>query len=112
MAEADPRFPFALRQLALRLKGCVKRIRATLFADWPIPALAGRSRGELAKRSGTNLQTIKHFETASSDPKLSTLLKWRRALIAQGVEFLDPDPYSPGSGPGVRLRGVPPKGRR
>jgi transcriptional regulator with XRE-family HTH domain len=74
-------------------------------------ALAGWSRHELAKRSGTNLETIKNFESGTSDPKLSTLHKWRRALASANVEFLDPDPFSPGSGPGVRLRDMP-KGKR
>ena len=74
-------------------------------------ALVDWSRDELAKRSGTNLETVKNFETRGSDPKLSTIYKWRKALADAGVEFLDPDPFSPGSGPGVRLRETP-RGKR
>jgi transcriptional regulator with XRE-family HTH domain len=59
------------------------------------------SRAELAKRSGTAPETIQAFEIGASDPKLSTLRKWRLALQKAGVEFIDPDADK---GPGVRLR--------
>jgi transcriptional regulator with XRE-family HTH domain len=58
------------------------------------------SRAELAKRSGTAPETIQAFEIGASDPKLSTLRKWRLALQRAGVEFIDPDA---GKGAGVRL---------
>jgi hypothetical protein len=45
--------------------------------------------------------TVKGFERGGSDPKLSTLHKWRRALEAAGVMFIDPDEKN---GPGVRLK--------
>ena len=73
-------------------------------------ALLGWSRAELAKRSNTSAETIKNFEKDGSDPKTSTVQRWRTALVQAGVEFLDPDVYTPGTGPGVRIR-VPPKGQ-
>jgi hypothetical protein len=48
--------------------------------------------------------TIRNFEHGISDSKLSTLHKWRRALEAAGVEFIDPDAKSDEGGAGVRLR--------
>jgi hypothetical protein len=48
--------------------------------------------------------TLRNFEHGTSDPKLSTLHKWRRALEAAGVEFIDPDAKSDEGGAGVRLR--------
>jgi transcriptional regulator with XRE-family HTH domain len=60
------------------------------------------SRAELAKRSSTAPETIQAFEIGASDPKLSTLRKWRLALQRAGVAFIDPDDAD---GPGVRLRG-------
>jgi transcriptional regulator with XRE-family HTH domain len=70
-------------------------------------ALVGWTRDDLAERSGVFANTIKNFESGTSDPKLSTLHKWRRALEAAGVMFIDPDDQN---GPGVRLRGA--KGKR
>jgi len=64
-------------------------------------ALVGWSRDTLAKRSGTSAPTIQAFEALGSDPKLSTLNKWYRALEGAGVEFIDDDAEH---GPGVRLR--------
>jgi transcriptional regulator with XRE-family HTH domain len=58
----------------------------------------------LAKKSGVFANTIKNFESGISDPKLSTLSKWRRALEAAGVEFIDDGAKSDEGGPGVRLR--------
>jgi hypothetical protein len=54
--------------------------------------------------------TVKGFERDGTDPKLSTLHKWRRALEAAGIEFIDPGARSDDGGPGVRLRGT--KGKR
>jgi transcriptional regulator with XRE-family HTH domain len=63
-------------------------------------ALIDWSRDDLAKKSGVSANTVKGFERGGSDPKLSTLHKWRRALEAAGVQFLD---EGPDAGPGVRL---------
>jgi transcriptional regulator with XRE-family HTH domain len=65
---------------------------------------------DLAKKSGVFSNTIRNFEHGVSDPKLSTLHKWRRALEAAGVEFIDPDAKSDEGGAGVRLRVA--KGKR
>ena len=70
-------------------------------------SLVGWTRDDLAGRSGVFANTIKNFESGTSDPKLSTLHKWRRALEAAGVMFIDPDDQN---GTGVRLRGA--KGKR
>lgn len=64
-------------------------------------ALVGWSRDVLADKSGTAAETIQGFESRGSDPKLGTAQKWRRALEAAGVKFLDADDQD---GPGVRLR--------
>jgi transcriptional regulator with XRE-family HTH domain len=65
-------------------------------------ALLGWSREDLAAKSGLGAETVKNFELRGSDPKLGTVQKWRRALEAAGVQFIDADEMS---GPGVRLRG-------
>lgn len=64
-------------------------------------ALVGWSRETLAEKSGTAAQTVQGFEALGTDPKLSTLNKWYRALEGAGVEFIDDDAER---GPGVRLR--------
>jgi predicted transcriptional regulator len=64
-------------------------------------ALVGWSRDALAKKSGVPAITTKQFENGDTDPRLSTLHKWRRALEAAGVMFIDPDDQH---GSGVRLR--------
>jgi transcriptional regulator with XRE-family HTH domain len=64
-------------------------------------ALLDWSRQELAERSGTSAETVQAFEARDSDPKLSTLNKWKRALEQAGVELQDEDEHG---GPGVRLR--------
>jgi transcriptional regulator with XRE-family HTH domain len=69
-------------------------------------ALAGWSREELAERSNTAAETVKRFEFRGSDPKRSTMLKWKRALEQAGVELLDP---ADGRGEGVRFKNA--KGR-
>jgi transcriptional regulator with XRE-family HTH domain len=63
--------------------------------------LLGWSREELGAKSGTGAETIKNFEFRGSDPKLGTVQKWRRALEAAGVKFIEADDQD---GPGVRLR--------
>lgn len=72
-------------------------------------ALVGWSRDTLADKSGTSAPTIQAFEALGSDPKLSTLNKWYRALAAAGVEFIDEDAER---GPGVRLQKGKPTSKR
>jgi transcriptional regulator with XRE-family HTH domain len=70
-------------------------------------ALLGWSRQDLANKSGTAAETVQGFESRGSDPKLSTLNKWHRALELAGVVFIDPNPMGGDElGPGVRLRGA------
>lgn len=64
-------------------------------------ALIGWSREDLATQSGVGANTTKDFEINGSDPKLGTVLKWRRALETAGVEFID---ETATGGPGVRLK--------
>jgi transcriptional regulator with XRE-family HTH domain len=64
-------------------------------------ALVGWSRDVLAEKSGTAAEIIQGFESRGSDPKLGTVHRWRRALEAAGVKFIDADDQD---GPGVRLR--------
>jgi transcriptional regulator with XRE-family HTH domain len=71
-------------------------------------ALVSWSRDALGEKSGTSPETVTGFETRGSDPKRSTMLKWRRALEAAGVEFLDFT--DEGKGEGVRFKSA--KGRR
>ena len=68
-------------------------------------ALLGWSREKLAEKSGTAIETIQWFEARGSDPKLSTLNSWRRALELGGVMFIDVEAGDP-FGPGVRIRSV------
>lgn len=67
-------------------------------------ALVGWSREALAKKSGVPAITTKQFENGDTDPRLSTLHKWRRALEDAGVIFIDPNARSDEGGAGVRLR--------
>jgi transcriptional regulator with XRE-family HTH domain len=66
--------------LAPRAAACKPRpaIRRCLV-DW--------SRENLAQASGVAHNTIKDFESGKSDPKQSTLLKWKRVLEVAGVRF-------------------------
>lgn len=64
-------------------------------------ALVDWSRDDLADKSGVSPNTVWGFEQGRSDPKLSTLNKWRRTLEAAGVEFIDEDEHK---GAGVRLQ--------
>jgi transcriptional regulator with XRE-family HTH domain len=59
------------------------------------------SREELAERSGTSSETIKNFEIRGSNPTIGTVNKWRRALKAAGVIFLE---ETDTEGEGVRLK--------
>jgi transcriptional regulator with XRE-family HTH domain len=72
--------------------------------------LIGWSREDLAKSSGVGANTAKDFEINGSDPKLGTVQKWRRALEAAGVIFIDPGTKPDEGEAGVRLRGT--KGKR
>jgi hypothetical protein len=58
----------------------------------------------LAKKSATSAETVKGFEGRGTDPKMGTVLKWKRALEGAGVVFIDPDAKSDEGGAGVRLR--------
>lgn len=69
-------------------------------------ALVGWSREDLAKKSDVGANTIKDFEINGSDPRLGTVQRWRRALGAAGVEFIEPGTASPDGGAGVRLREI------
>jgi transcriptional regulator with XRE-family HTH domain len=70
-------------------------------------ALLDWTREDLAGESGVAAVTAIGFEHGKTDPKISTLYKWRHALEAAGVRFIDADDQD---GPGVRLRS--PKGKR
>jgi len=66
-------------------------------------AIVGWSREDLAEKSGMSPQAIREFELGSSDPKMGTVQKWRRAIEQAGVQFIDADETG---GPGVRLRSM------
>ena len=66
-------------------------------------AIVGWSREILSKKSGVGAPTIRDFELNGSDPKQGTVQKWRMALEAVGVRFIEADGRD---GPGVRLRGA------
>jgi hypothetical protein len=55
----------------------------------------------LAEKLGVAAITALGFELRRTDPKVSTVQKWRRALEAAGVRFIDEDANG---GVGVRLR--------
>ena len=74
---------------------------ARSLVDW--------SREDLARHSGVAHNTIKEFERGKSDPKQSTLLKWKRVLEAAGVVCVDEDDHH---GAGVRWKKGWPKGKR
>ena len=67
-------------------------------------ALVDWSREDLADKSDVSPNTVWGFEQGRSDPKLSTLNKWRRALESAGVIFIEDGAKSDEGGPGVRLR--------
>jgi transcriptional regulator with XRE-family HTH domain len=70
-------------------------------------ALVDWSRDDLATKSDVSPNTVWGFEQGRSDPKLSTLNKWRRALENAGVIFVEDGAKSDEGGPGVRLRPGP-----
>jgi hypothetical protein len=63
--------------------------------------LIGWSRKVLSERSGVPIKTTEAFERGTTDPKMSTEHKWRRALERAGVVFIEEDETG---GVGVRLR--------
>ena len=63
--------------------------------------LIGWSRKVLSERSGVPIKTTEAFERGTTDPKMSTEHKWRRALERAGVAFIEEDETG---GVGVRLR--------
>ena len=71
-------------------------------------ALLKWSRDTLAEKSGISAESVHGFETRGTDAKRSTMLAWKRALEAAGIEFLEPT--EDGKGEGVRFRSA--KGRR
>jgi transcriptional regulator with XRE-family HTH domain len=66
-------------------------------------ALLDWTRDDLADKSGVAAVTAIGFEHGRTDPKISTLYKWRRALEAAGVTFIE---ETETDGPGVRLKKV------
>jgi len=70
-------------------------------------ALIRWSAEDLSKNSAVSLRTIRRAELAERQTTLTVAndLSIRRALEAEGVEFIDEN----GGGPGVRLRKRPQK---
>ena len=64
-------------------------------------ALLRWTRDDLAEKSGVAAITALGFELRRTDPKVSTVQKWRRALEVAGIQFIDEDAIG---GVGVRLR--------
>ena len=63
--------------------------------------LVGWSRKVLSERSCVPIKTTEAFERGTTDPKMSTEHKWRRALERAGIVFIEEDDAG---GVGVRLR--------
>jgi predicted transcriptional regulator len=63
-------------------------------------AMLGLTQTELATAAGITKTALVNIETATSDPKSSTLSAIQKALESAGVEFIAEN----GGGPGVRLR--------
>jgi DNA-binding XRE family transcriptional regulator len=61
-------------------------------------AMLGLTQADLAAKAGISKTALIAIETATSDPKASTLSSIQRALEATGVEFTN------GDQPGVRLK--------
>ena len=55
----------------------------------------------IALRATAASSTIQQFEWGGSNPKMQTVLAWRRTLQKAGVIFIEDDGEQ---GPGVRLR--------
>ena len=68
--------------------------------------LLGWSQTDLAKKAGLSLPTVKRFETAAgARVSADAAAAMRQAIERAGVEFTN------GTWPGVRLVGMPSKGR-
>lgn len=74
-AEADPRFRAALDDAEdlQRLMDCLTSLRLNREI----------SQSEVARRMGVRQPTVSEFEKATSDPKLSTLQRYARAIDAR-----------------------------
>ena len=59
---------------------------------------------ELAELAGVSFTTISRFETGKSGLQLSTAEAIRKALEAQGIQFIDTGQVA--DGPGVAVRGA------
>lgn len=66
-------------------------------------AALGLGVRELAEKAGVSFTTINRFETGKSGLQLSSAEAIRRALEAQGVQFLESGQVA--AGPGVALGG-------
>jgi transcriptional regulator with XRE-family HTH domain len=102
---------FWRRPVGLELYGATMAAAACSTCD-DIGQLLWKTRAlldcdEHASKSGVAAVTAIGFEHGRTDPKVSTLYKWKRALEVAGVRFIDSDEQD---GPGVRLRGA--KGKR
>ena len=64
------------------------------------PELSQKSRSP-GGRGHKRAEAVQWFEARGGDPKLSTTIKWRRALQKAGCILIEPDAEG---GPGVRLR--------
>jgi predicted transcriptional regulator len=62
--------------------------------------MLGLTQKQLAGAAGITKTALVNIETATSDPRSSTLLAIQKALESAGVEFIAEN----GGGPGVRLR--------
>ena len=93
--------PYTVRRVDARVTPHTNGAMLTFRQLMAARALVDWTREVLAEKSGTSAQAIKNFETRGSDPKRSTLIAWRSALAAEGVEFHD---ATDTEGPGVRLR--------
>jgi transcriptional regulator with XRE-family HTH domain len=78
---------------SLTMRRCLQVATQFALVDW--------FRDDLAKKSDASPNTVWGFEQGRSDPKLSTLNKWQRALEAAGVAFIEP---ADGKGAGVRMK--------
>ena len=67
-------------------------------------ALLDWSQQDLADRAIVSVNVIRRLESASVDPRLSTILAVKSALEGAGVEFLFTD-VNRGEGVRLRLRG-------
>jgi transcriptional regulator with XRE-family HTH domain len=64
-------------------------------------ALIGWRMEDLGEAAGTSFETVRGFESRGAESKPETIAKWRKALEAAGIEFIDPDEKG---GSGVRWK--------